>query len=63
MDGGSVGVDVHYGCGFTMLGLALVRVLIHGPLLKGNSMPCVPVDTQLQQCPYLGEGLGGPMDF
>ena len=48
---------------FTMLGLALVRVLIHGPLLKGNSMPCVPVDTQLQQCPYLGEGLGGPMDF
>ena len=62
MDGGSVGVDVHYGCGFTMLGLALVRVLIHGPLLKGNSMPCVPVDTQLQQCPFLGEGLGGPVD-
>ena len=61
MDGGSVGVDVHYGCGFTMFGLALVRVLIHGPLLKGNSMPCVPVDTQLQQCPFLGEGLGGPV--
>ena len=62
MDGGNVGVHVHYGCGFTMLGLALVRVLIHGPLLKGNSMPCVPVDTQLQQCPSLGEGLGGPVD-
>ena len=62
MVSGNVGVDMHYGCGFTMLGLALVRVLIHGPLLKGNSMPCVPVDTQLQQCPFLGEGLGGPVD-
>ena len=61
MVSGNVGVDMHYGCGFTMFGLALVHVLMHGPLLKGNSMPCVPVDTQLQQCPYLGEGLGGPV--
>ena len=57
MVSGNVGVDMHYGCGFTMLGLALVHVLLHGPLLKGNSMPCVPVDTQSQQCPFQGEGL------